>query len=215
MKTGKSADENGICSEHFKYSPEEVIPFIVFIMNKIFDDLDVPKKLKSGIVTPVLKPKKDKLKTKPSNELIGICDICGYHYKTKSNFHYHMYSKHKSNDLNKKCPYCNKVLPFLTKHIKQVHLETQCTQCGKMFPGTLRLANHKKSAHTSMEDRPLKCTTCGKGFFYQNCLDDHYNVHTGAKPYKCKYCPAAFASKGTHAMHQKSHLGIKRKFKNK
>ena len=162
-----------------------------------------------------LKPKKDKLKTKPSNELIGICDICGYHYKTKSNFHYHMYSKHKSNDLNKKCPYCNKVLPFLTKHIKQVHLETQCTQCGKMLLGTLTLDNHIRSAHTAMEDRPLKCETCGKGFFWQNCLDDHYNVHTGAKPYKCKYCPSAFASKGTHAMHQKSHLGIKRNYNNK
>ena len=61
MKTGKSADESGICSEHFKFSPEEVIPYIVFIINKIFDELDVPPKLKSGFVTPVLKPKKDKL----------------------------------------------------------------------------------------------------------------------------------------------------------
>ena len=155
-----------------------------------------------------LKPKKEK-----TNVLIGICDICGYHYKTKSNYSYHMYNKHKSKDLNKKCPYCNKARPMLTQHIKHVHLETMCPQCGKMFSGTKKLNTHIKSAHTSMEDRPLKCDTCGKGFFEKNKLDEHYNVHTGAKPFKCKYCPSAFASKGTHAMHEKGHLGIKRKSK--
>ena len=31
----------------------------VNIINKIFRDLDIPEKLKSGVVTPVLKPNKD------------------------------------------------------------------------------------------------------------------------------------------------------------
>ncbi|VDI15594.1 Hypothetical predicted protein [Mytilus galloprovincialis] len=44
MKTGKSPDVNGISSEHFKYGPEEIIPYIVFIINLIFDNLDVPEK---------------------------------------------------------------------------------------------------------------------------------------------------------------------------
>lgn len=60
MKTGKSADSNGICAEHFKYGADEIVPVIVNIINKIFKDLDIPEKLKSGVVTPVLKPKKDK-----------------------------------------------------------------------------------------------------------------------------------------------------------
>ena len=159
---------------------------------------------------------KEKKPPKPSNELIGICDICGYHYKTKPSYNFHMYTKHISKDLSKKCPHCNQVRPRLSlikSHIKQVHLETQCSECGKMLSGTDRLRNHMKSAHTAMEDRPHKCETCGKGFHYNNSLLDHMNIHTGAKPYKCKYCPAAFASAGTHAMHQKGHLGIKRKFK--
>ena len=70
-------------------------------------------------------------------------------------------------------------------------------------------------AHTKPEDRPHKCTTCGKGFIYPDKLEEHYNVHTGAKPFKCKYCPAAYGSNGTKAMHEKGHLGIKRKPKQK
>ena len=66
------------------------------------------------------------------------------------------------------------------------------------------------SAHTKSEDRPFKCTMCGKGFTAKNHLKDHINLHTGEKPYKCLYCPSVFASNGNHAMHQKGHLGIKR-----
>jgi hypothetical protein len=46
MKTGKSADSNGICAEHFKYGVDEIVPVIVNIINKIFKDLDIPEKLK-------------------------------------------------------------------------------------------------------------------------------------------------------------------------
>jgi hypothetical protein len=35
------------------------VPVIVNIINKIFRDLDIPENLKSGVVTPVLKPNKD------------------------------------------------------------------------------------------------------------------------------------------------------------
>ena len=51
----------------------------------------------------------------------------------------------------------------------------------------------------------------GKGFIHANKLREHINIHTGEKPFKCQYCPSAFASAGTKAMHEKGHLGIKRK----
>ena len=50
-----------------------------------------------------------------------------------------------------------------------------------------------------------------KGFSTKTTFDEHMNVHTGDKPFKCKYCPNTFASRGTKEMHQKGHLGIKRK----
>ena len=122
-----------------------------------------------------------------------------------------MYYHHNNKDMNKPCPLCNKIVLKPKVHIKAMHLETQCPHCGKMVPGTTTLRNHIKSVHTSMKDRPLKCETCGKGFFSKQAIEEHYNVHTGAKPFECKYCPAAFGSNGTRRMHEKGHLGIKRK----
>ncbi|CAC5369937.1 unnamed protein product [Mytilus coruscus] len=60
LSTGKTSDENGICSEHYKEAVHEVSLAIASIINNIFTNLDVPKSLKNGILTPVLKKKKDK-----------------------------------------------------------------------------------------------------------------------------------------------------------
>ena len=46
-------------------------------------------------------------------------------------------------------------------------------------------------------------------------FQDHKNIHTGEKPYKCKFCSACFASQGNQAMHQKSHLGHRRRYSKK
>ncbi|VDI16250.1 Hypothetical predicted protein [Mytilus galloprovincialis] len=55
LSTGKTSDENGICSEHYKYAVDELSEEIASIINDIFSDLDVPKNLKNGLLTPVLK----------------------------------------------------------------------------------------------------------------------------------------------------------------
>ena len=60
LNTGKSADENGIQAEHFRNANEELTPLLCEIINKIFQDLDIPDSMKSGILTPVLKKGKDK-----------------------------------------------------------------------------------------------------------------------------------------------------------
>jgi hypothetical protein len=60
LNTGKSADENGIHAEHFRNAKEELAPLLCEIINQIFQDLDIPDSMKSGILTPILKKGKDK-----------------------------------------------------------------------------------------------------------------------------------------------------------
>ncbi|CAG2249349.1 unnamed protein product [Mytilus edulis] len=65
LKAGKAPDEDGISAEHYKHGMEELTPFIVHLLNLILTYLDVPIFLKTGILTPILKKKKDK--TLPSS----------------------------------------------------------------------------------------------------------------------------------------------------
>ncbi|CAC5367833.1 unnamed protein product [Mytilus coruscus] len=60
LKAGKAPDEDGISAEHYKYGMDELTPFIVHLLNLILTYLDVPIFLKTGILTPILKRKKDK-----------------------------------------------------------------------------------------------------------------------------------------------------------
>ena len=65
LNTGKASDENGIVSEHYIHTIDVITDEITDIINQIFEELDVPQSLKNGILTPVLKKKKDK--TIPGN----------------------------------------------------------------------------------------------------------------------------------------------------
>ena len=56
---GKSSDEYGLSSEHFKAGKSELIPMITKDFNKILMDKKILPVLKTGIIHPVLKKGKD------------------------------------------------------------------------------------------------------------------------------------------------------------
>ena len=56
---------DGITAEHYKKAPSELIPLVMHILNMILKQLDIPMMLKTGILTPIPKPNKDK--TNPAN----------------------------------------------------------------------------------------------------------------------------------------------------
>ena len=104
------------------------------------------------------------------------------------------------------CPHCNKEVKRLKKHIKLVHEKAPCIHCGELIC-VFKMKLHIDSKHTSNEDKKHKCDICSKGFINITRLNEHKNIHTGEKPFKCKFCSKCFASRGTQAMHQRSHLG--------
>ena len=135
------------------------------------------------------------------------CELCG---ELVGNLSRHMASIHSDQKLP--CPNCHLVFKSkdqLKKHIAWTHDKVQCEQCGDMV-GKGKMQRHIISKHTSIYDKKFKCDVCGKSFDRNAKLRDHKNTHTGEKPYQCKYCSACFASIGTHAMHQRSHLGHRR-----
>ena len=61
-------------------------------------------------------------------------------------------------------------------------------------------------AHLPDSMKKHRCTFCGKGFDEKIKLNDHFNVHTGAKPYKCRFCDMAYQNKSNrHAHERKAH----------
>ena len=135
------------------------------------------------------------------------CEQCG---ELVGNLSRHMASIHSQEKIP--CPHCHLVFRSkdqLKKHIAWTHDKVQCEQCGDMV-GKGKMQRHITSKHTSIYDKRFKCEICGKSFDRNAKLKDHKNTHTGEKPYQCKFCSACFASIGTHAMHQRSHLGHRR-----
>ena len=150
--------------------------------------------------------------TKEISKKPEICHLCG---ASAISLQAHMKYNH-STDQELKCSYCDKT--FLNRrklnYHEQIHIQQPCPICGKMVKKP-KVLYHMRQNHTSNEDKPFKCDVCGKGFISKFHRDEHVNIHTGAKPFKCKYCStAAYASYGTLRMHERSHLGIKRKPKN-
>ena len=139
-----------------------------------------------------------------------LCQECGKNVRCLRD---HMLRVHTVETV--KCSICEKMLKnakVLKAHNRAVHDEkVPCVHCGKLYGMASRMFLHVQAQHTPNEDKRHKCEICGKGFAAKEILKDHNNIHTGEKPYLCQFCSACFASKGTHAMHERGHLGRGRK----
>ena len=192
----------GFCSKKF---PEDVeLKYhtkMCHLQESTINIIDqLPEEVKVKIEQPLIQRKK-------YVPIKKICEECGSHV---TNLKTHMNTVHGC--AKHACPQCSvtfKTTDLLKSHIEWVHVKVPCSECGIMV-GRRKMSRHISFKHTSIYDRKFKCDTCGKGFNDKAKLKDHYNVHTGEKPYKCKFCTACFASRGTHAMHQRSHLGHRR-----
>ena len=69
LNNGKSADEYGLSSEHFKAAKPIIVPVLTRLFNQILISKDIPDSFKTCIITPVLKKGKD---PKVMGNYIGI-----------------------------------------------------------------------------------------------------------------------------------------------
>lgn len=55
-------------------------------------------------------------------------------------------------------------------------------------------------------DKPVKCSICGLQLSAKQSLDQHMRVHTGEKPWKCKFPGCSHAFKQQSALSEQLHL---------
>jgi KRAB domain-containing zinc finger protein len=145
---------------------------------------------------------------------LKICDLCGKEIKGSLKAHRDRVHGREENPVE--CPQCQKIFKspwHLESHIKGLHDKYHCDLCGLMVSVKYK-SRHFQQKHVSPEDRKFKCEVCAKGFSTGTGLRDHHNIHTGERPYVCKFCGKSFASSGNKEMHVRTtHLGHKRSYR--
>ena len=58
-------------------------------------------------------------------------------------------------------------------------------------------------------EKPYACKYCDKKFNRNSNIKEHERTHTGEKPYACRYCDKMFNRSGSVKKHERTHRGEK------
>ncbi|KAG0431700.1 hypothetical protein HPB47_021527 [Ixodes persulcatus] len=79
-----------------------------------------------------------------------------------------------------------------------------CDECGCFFPDRDLLRLHLKEAHDSRKGK-FECSRCPYTSVYKFDVKRHERIHTGEKPFQCRFCNRAFAQSSNLISHRRTH----------
>lgn len=132
-------------------------------------------------------------------------DGCGKVFDRKGTLNRHMASH--SEERNFKCDVCDKAFKLkgeLVRHYKShTSKQFECTHpgCGKKFSFECNLERHIMTVHMGVKN--FECPECKKDFAQPTDLERHLLVHTGERPFACRWCDAKFKQQGHLQTHEK------------
>ena len=146
---------------------------------------------------------------RPQEERIVQCPVCPKKFFDQVALKAHNYYAHLRSH---RCNICEK--GYASKSLLDTHTcvtveKRQCGICGKQMTAR-RLKLHIEQVHEDEGRRRFPCSECGKGFAIRANLRVHMNIHTNARPYKCRHCDNAFNSMASRNSHEKN-IHLKKK----
>lgn len=98
------------------------------------------------------------------NEKILICEHCDAVFRRRTEYNHH-----------------------LDQHVAQELTDFRCDVCQTKFNNIRALRMHRKN-HVATP-KVWSCEVCEKKYSSKNLLDEHMNMHSGKRPFKCSLCP--------------------------
>lgn len=142
-------------------------------------------------------------------EKVYQCEICSKMCVSLSNLTSHRKIHTERRDFKcHLCPKAFKVKQDLTNHVG-THSgikNYRCKICDKSFYKVAYMNIHVKNVHE--KEKRYSCKDCGKEFNNTSNLNCHVRIHTGERPYICKFasCNAKFNQSSSLVRHRKQHL---------
>uniref|UniRef100_A0A1I7TC78 BTB domain-containing protein n=1 Tax=Caenorhabditis tropicalis TaxID=1561998 RepID=A0A1I7TC78_9PELO len=138
-----------------------------------------------------------------------MCHLCEFETNWSKQFYLHC-AEHWT-EIPYRCEMCaftaNEIQDFLTHRLQ--HTEERFFKCGECaWKGRTRsqLFAHERM-HSILDDRPLHCEECGRGYLQHAALDHHIATHNDHRNFICEDCGFATKTAEHLSLHRRQHTG--------